>query len=622
MFHRSISAIVLVFCVFAAFSQKGNEIKEHYTYDHDTLIQKDKEHIYVVDNLGEKVNSSHVESGPRISPDGNHLYFFRVNHPDNIAKTRDIWASDWNEADSTWGEAYHVDKPVNCHGDNSVHWISPDGNKLLLHNAYLKNGTMENGVSFSTKGSDDKWSFPESLKIKHYKNDEVCSFAMDSAGDVLISNIHYKESLGHQDLYVSFREKGNHYSEPVNMGAVLNTEGSEATAFLAADGLTLYFSSNGRADGLGGFDIYKTVRQDSTWLNWSEPVNMGAPYNTPDDEFYFSIPEKGDYVYLAHHFENISDSLPHSDIVRIKLKQDPILTLTGLVYDDYSKTLIPAKITFKRKVDELLVHEQAVDTTEGYKVELKSKHVYEVIVEAEGYQELIDTVDVVDLPVSTERTKDFYLKRNPALVLSGLIKDEDTKEDIGGEIVFYRVSDGKEIYRKNTAPGEEYKVTLPGGEKYKYEVKKSGYIFRDKGDIDLTQLKEFKEEKRDIFLKKLIVGGMFELKDIYFETAKATLLPASFVELDNLYEIMKKYPEISKVEISGHTDFVGSASYNKGLSQRRSQSVVNYLKKKGINIVRMKAHGYGEEKPIADNNTEAGRQQNRRVELRILEIKQ
>ena len=226
------------------------------------------------------------------------------------------------------------------------------------------------------------------------------------------------------------------------------------------------------------------------------------------------------------------------------------------------------------------------------------------------------------MPFSTERKKDFYLKRNPALVLSGLIKDEDTKEDIGGEIVFYRMSDGKEVYRKTTAPGEEYNVTLPGGEKYKYEVKKSGYIFRDKGQIDLTKLKEFKEEKRDIFLKKLIVGGMFELKDIYFETAKATLLPASFVELDNLYEIMKNYPEISKVEISGHTDWVGSDSYNKSLSQRRSQSVVNYLTKKGVSTSRIIAHGYGEEKPIADNNTEAGRQQNRRVEFKILEIKQ
>ena len=604
-------------------AQKKNEIKENYTYSKDTLIRQDDEHIFVVDNLGDNVNSSHVESGPRISPDGKTLYFFRINHPDNIAKTRDIWKSEWNEADSTWGEAIHVDKPINCHGDNSVHWISADSKKLLLHNSYLKNGTMENGVSFSTMNDKGEWSFPEALKVKNYKNDEVCSFYLNPEGNVLILNIHYKESLGHQDLYVSFLDKGGKsWSEPKSMGPVVNSIGSEATAFVSSDGVTMYFSSNGREGGLGGFDIYKTVRQDSTWLNWSEPVNMGAPYNTPDDEFYFSIPEKGDYVYLAHHFENVSDSLPHSDIVRIKLKKEPVLTLTGLVYDDISKKMIPAKITFKRKVDQLLVHTQAVDTITGYKAALKAKHVYEVVIEAEGYQTKTDTVNVVKLQADASRTKDFYLKRNPALVLSGLIKDEDTKENIGGEIVFTRMSDGKEVYRKTTAPGEEYNVTLPGGEKYKYEVKKSGYIFRDKNTVDLTALKDFKEEKKDIYLKKMIVGGMFELKDIYFETAKATLLPASFVELDNLYDIMVKYPEVSKVEISGHTDWVGNDAYNKDLSQRRAQSVVDYLKKKGVNTSRLESKGYGEEKPIADNNTPEGRQQNRRVEFKILEIKQ
>lgn len=625
MFIRVLPALILICASLnISFSQIN---KEHYLYEKDTIIRDKDDHIYEIKNLGESVNSVHVESGPRISPDGKELYFFRVNHPENIKNTRDIWVSTYNEADSTWGEAEHLPEPINCHGDNSVHWISPDGNKMLVHNEYLKNGTTQNGMSFTTRDRKGKWSMPVPLKVKHYKNDEVCSFYLNKEGTVLIMNIHYKGSYGHQDLFVSFLEKdGKTWTEPKNMGPVVNTDGSEATAFLASDDVTMYYSSNGRTDTKGGFDIYKTVRQDSTWTNWSEPVNMGSPYNTPDDEFYFSIPEKGEYVYLAHHFEGLSDSLPHSDIVRIRLKEDPVLTLFGFVYDDFTKEKIPAHITFKQKVTKEVVHNQLADTTDGYRTELKSKNVYEVIIAADGYQTLIDTVNVLKLKKDTERQKDFYIKRNPALVLSGLIKDDKTEEPIGGEIVFYRLSDGKEIYRKKTEPGEEYNVTLPGGDRYKYEVKREGYMFKDQNNasnpIDLTQLKQFKEETRDIFLSKLIVGGMFELKDIYFETAKATLLPASFTELDNLYDIMVNYPEITKVEISGHTDWVGSDTYNKSLSQRRAQSVVNYLTKKGVAISRIVAHGYGEEKPIADNKTEEGRQQNRRVEFTILEIKQ
>ncbi len=625
MLKRIFQVFVFVFLTFTtSFSQKTQKIKDHYIYDNDTIIRDKEDHIYVIKNLGENVNSYHVESGPKISPDGKELYFFRVNHPQNIKGTRDIWVSTYNEADSTWGEAEHLPEPLNCHGDNSVHWISPDGNKMLVHNEYLKNGTTKNGMSFTYRDRKGKWSMPEPLKVKHYKNDAVCSFDLNNEGNVLFLNIHYKDSYGNQDLYVSFLEdNGKTWTEPMNLGPMVNTEGSEATSFLASDNMTLYFSSNGRADSKGGFDIYKTVRQDSTWTNWSKPVNMGSPYNTPDDEFYFSIPEKGDYVYLAHHFEGTSDSLPHSDIVRIKLKQDPVLTLSGFVYDEYTKEKIPAHITFKQKATKEIVHNQLADSLEGYKVELKSRHVYEVIIAADGYQTYTDTVDVTRLKKDSERNKDFYIKRIPSLVLSGLVKDEKTQEPIGGEVVFYRISDGKEVFRKNTEPGEEYSVKLPAGDKYRYEVTKKGYIFKDNSQIDLTQLKTFKEETRDIFLTQMIVGGMFELKDIYFETAKATLLPESFVELDNLYEIMIKYPEVSKVEISGHTDWVGSDTYNKNLSQRRAQSVVSYLtNKKGIALDRIVAKGYGEEKPIADNNTEEGRQQNRRVEFTILEITQ
>ena len=107
------------------------------------------------------------------------------------------------------------------------------------------------------------------------------------------------------------------------------------------------------------------------------------------------------------------------------------------------------------------------------------------------------------------------------------------------------------------------------------------------------------------------------LNNIFFEFAKARLLPQSFSELDKLVKLLKKYPQI-KIRIMGHTDDVGTQERNQRLSEQRARSVVNYLTKKGIKIKRLTFKGYGETHPIDSNQTKKGRQKNRRVEFVIL----
>lgn len=614
---RIFALIAFAIVCSASFAQS---IKEHYIYDSDTLIYgEDSLEIFKVENLGDKVNSVHVESGPRISPDGKQLYFFRVNHPKNVAHTRDIWVSNYNESDSTWGAAKHMGSPLNNHGDNSVHWISKDGKKMLVHNEYLKNGTTQNGLSMTEKLKDGTWTMPEALKVKHYKNDEVCSFYMNDDATVLIMAIHYKDSYGHQDLYVSFREdnKGIHWSAPVNMGPRINTAGSEATAFLAADGITMYFSTNGKKGGVGGFDIYKTTRLDSTWTNWSKPVNMGKPYNTPDDEFYFSIPDKSDYVYLSHHFAT-HDSTEHSDIVRIKLKPAPMLELYGTVFDDFSKEPIEAKIKFRRISDNDIYGDQTSSIDSGYNVKLPVHHIYEYTVEAPGYETLVKRLDISDLAREAKRKMDIYLPREPALVLSGLVYDKKTKKPIGGHVIIKNKETGEVVYDKVVAKDEKYNVTLPAGVQYEMSVENKPDYFTYTDFLDLRNLKVHKEEKKDVYLGP--IRDAFEIEDIYFETAKATLLPKSYQSLDKLISALKHHPNIT-VEISGHTDWEGSDTYNQDLSKRRAQSVVKYLSENSIDVSQLVAEGYGETKPVATNKTKEGRAKNRRVEFKVLEIR-
>jgi len=143
-----------------------------------------------------------------------------------------------------------------------------------------------------------------------------------------------------------------------------------------------------------------------------------------------------------------------------------------------------------------------------------------------------------------------------------------------------------------------------------------GFIPESK-NIDLEELEEYSELKADLYLVPVEKGQVIRLNNIFFEFDKATLLPESFLELDQLFEILDKNPEI-KIEISGHTDDKGSEEYNQKLSEERANAVMRYIFAKGINLRRLSVKSYGETKPITSNETEEGRQLNRRVEFRIL----
>lgn len=146
----------------------------------------------------------------------------------------------------------------------------------------------------------------------------------------------------------------------------------------------------------------------------------------------------------------------------------------------------------------------------------------------------------------------------------------------------------------------------------------------DKGCTDAADMDEYNPicpvpvAGQPITLEGCAVGDTIVLQGVTFEFDKARLTPNAKIILDRVAGALEKRPDI-KVEIGGHTDFKGSDSYNLSLSDRRSKSVMDYLVSKGIDAGRMTARGYGETMPVADNNTEEGRELNRRVELKVTE---
>lgn len=209
------------------------------------------------------------------------------------------------------------------------------------------------------------------------------------------------------------------------------------------------------------------------------------------------------------------------------------------------------------------------------------------------------------------------VKPDPVVLVRGKVFDAKTKSPIESTIEYEGLADGKKygLVKTNPANGE-YTIILPYGVNYSFNAEADGFIAVS-DNLDLTQTGEYKEITRDLYLVPIEVGSTVRLNNIFFETNKSELKKESFVELKKVLQILNKYPEM-EIEISGHTDNVGNEDYNKMLSQKRAEAVMNYLTENNIAINRIIPVGYGMIKPTDTNDTEEGRARNRRVEFTIL----
>lgn len=479
-------------------------------------------------NLGPNVNSEHSERGPVIAPDGKTLYITRT-HPENVngIKTDDIWYTTLDSI-GNWIKLTHAGFPLNNEGNNFVISVTPDGNTLLLGNTYKRDGSADkSGISISTK-ENGEWQIPRKQSIQNYENiDGYGSFFLTADGTKLIICAENENSYGDLDLFVSFLKKPGKWSEPINMGNVVNTFASDFAPYLASDGKTLYFASYGHK-GYGKSDIFMSKRLDDTWQNWTEPKNLGPEINTKGWDAYYCMSAKGDYAYMVSSKKDISYG--SEDIFRVatieSAKPDPVVLVSGYVFDSKTKGLIDAEIRY-----------------------------------------------------------------------------ENLKNGVDEGIALATQDNG-------------YKLVLPKGESYGFRAVAEGY-YAVSQNIDLSELDEFEEKSVNLYLVPIERGISIRLNNIFFEFDKATLQPESYPELNRLVNVMKEN-EALNIAIAGHTDSKGSDLYNLELSDERAKAVRQYLIDQGIEMVRISAQGFGETQPVETNDTEEGRQMNRRVEFTIL----
>lgn len=242
------------------------------------------------EKLDKTINTFYREAKPILSPDGRFMYFARQNAPENYngkKDDQDIYYSE--KINGKWSEARNIGSPLNDKYPNGVCSISKDGNTLWVLNAYNEDGSVENGISATHRQENGQWSKPEKLEIENFYNlGPYQDYYMCSDGQTLILALQREETYGDQDLYVSFKKKDSAWSRPANIGATVNTGMSEYAPYLSPEGEVLYFTSNGHSPE-GKSEIYYSIRQDGSWLNWSEPKRVHEFTGEDFADAYFAI---------------------------------------------------------------------------------------------------------------------------------------------------------------------------------------------------------------------------------------------------------------------------------------------------------------------------------------------
>lgn len=526
-----------------------------------TTAQKE----YEVEKLNSGINSNvYDEITPVVSLDGNTLYFTRVGYPDFVKSlvedgvemsvklgagefntylsniytrmgqrrvndpsrsefNQDIWIA--QSLSGSFDQITHPGPPLNNAMPNSVSSVTPSSNELVVINKFEESGGMKKGFSIVRDLGNGDWSFPEPIGIENYYNTgSDVNMTMSSDGRTMILSLENHDSRGKNDLYISFKKGESNWSQPKNMGSVINSAARETTPYLSEDNKTLFFSSSRRSSASGN-DIFMCRRDGEGWDKWTQPQRLIEPINSDQDDSQPFFNSATGYLYFASRRDG------SSDIFRVKIAP-----------------AVPRFVTVKGRI---------VDPKTNKKVD--------------------------------------------ARILSGAKNDKSYRN-------VYVADDGT------------FRLSVPKGVDFSIMAEKPGYIGKEEVLNYRKDYVYFKEKIIDLELVKIEEGKKLDLPPVYFEQSTAKVKSNSFLVLDELADFMRQHYNV-KIHIEGHTDNQGDPDALLRLSEDRAKAIKNYLVgTKRISPLRIATTGFGASRPFNENDTEADRAKNRRVEVIISHV--
>ena len=403
---------------------------------------------------------------------------------------------------------------------------------------------------------------------------------MSADGNWLIYAADYPgKGFGNYDLYISYLTTQG-WSEPENLGPNINTEFWESSPSISPDNRTLYFSSN-RPGGSGGKDLYMSTRMPNG--KWGPAENLGTNINSAGDELAPFIHADNQTLYFN------SDGLPGYGSADIFIsRKDSAGNWTKAENLGYPINTIDNEGSIAISSDGVTAYYSSdrSDSRGGldlYKFQLRSD-----------------------------------IQPHKTLYVKGRVFDINTGRGLPSAVELINNSNHQPLMRLQTDETGRYFIPLPIGADYTVTVNRKGYVYNTQ-QIQLSNQKADSTYEKNIGLQPFELNKPMVLNNIFFETNSYNLLPVSMIALDKLADILTENKTM-KIEIGGHTDNVGKPEDNQKLSEKRAIAVIEYLFTKKVRATQLTAKGYGDTKPIASNDTEAGRAKNRRTEFTILAL--
>ena len=512
-------------------------------------------HRIWVDNLS--LNTEYDDWSPCLSADGDLLLFTSNRPNENSANNIGSYDQDiyYSNKKSRKFKSIFPLSELNSSSDDVSGGLSYDGQRLLIFKEEDGNTDV-----YESELNGKYWGEVNrkmGKKSRGGNTDKNETFASFDPPDIKVYYITDGGHSGNKNIYFSgvMNRERNIWGKGQSAG-VVNTKFQEGSVYIHPDGKTMYFSSKGH-NTLGGYDIFVSYVDDLG--HWGKPINLGYPINTPYDDLFYSATASGRYAFIA---SNRAGGKGGLDIYKVTYwGADKPMTAD---FEDQLMASIASPVSDNSVAEPITVEEKSLT------------------------------------------------------VFKGKILDAITKNSIAADIEITINSTG-EVYttlKSNSSTGK-FLLSLPAGKNYGISVAAEGYLFHSE-NFDLPKGDGFNLVNKDIELKNIKVGSNITLRNVFFNSGKWDVKSDSYAELDRLVALLSDIPSL-KIEISGHTDNVGSVSFNELLSQRRADAVVNYLVGKGVDKKRLSAKGYGQSKPVDSNNTAEGRALNRRTEFEIIE---
>ena len=401
---------------YAADLQSYNPEDQHYKSVQNRISQatrakqfkarKDAK-LVKIENMGDAINTEYAEHSPVISAD-NDLLMFTARRPDSRGADpkhyfydEDVYIS--RKVGDAWTASENVGLPINSKGHDATISLTADAQTLYIYRHKKLGGLYRTDFDAEGKAWKEPRAVEKPVNSKHYEA-SICQSADSS---LLFFSSDRPGGYGGLDIYMARRE-GKDWGEPENAGPVINGPFDEDAPFLHPDGVTLYFSSEG-ANSIGGFDIFVT-EYDSSAGAWLQPLNMGPPVNTADDEIYFVLSADGKTGYFASGREG---GYGEKDIYVAKFpyfrypKRYYALEIAGIVQDENTKDTVASTIKLIDKETGEVVEEANTDEAYVYSFIVEPERSYSLEVFSDGYDRVVDEFETPKM-----KDEDIVLERN------------------------------------------------------------------------------------------------------------------------------------------------------------------------------------------------------------------